>query len=62
MDRFRSNLVIEDTHLYVKDNWKEIGIGKVYFQVVKPCSRCVVATVDQETRKRGREPLKTLSG
>jgi len=36
--------------------------GKVYFQVIKPCSRGVVTTVDQETGKRGREPLKTLSG
>ncbi len=36
--------------------------GKVYFQFVKSCFRWVVKTVDQENGKRGREPLKTLSG
>lgn len=33
----------------------------VEFRFVKPCSRCVVTTVDQATGERKREPLRTLS-
>ena len=28
---------------------------------VKPSSRCVVTTIDQDTTEKGKEPLKTLS-
>ncbi len=29
--------------------------------VVKPCPRCVVTTIDKETLKKNKEPLKTLN-
>ena len=35
-------------------------IGGVLFHVVKPCARCVVTTIDQETGAQGKEPLRTL--
>ena len=34
---------------------------EVVFRIAKPCARCVVTTVDQETGERGSEPLRTLS-
>lgn len=62
MDRFRPNIVFSGGQPYVEDSWKKIRIGAVRFQVVKPCARCVLTTIDQETGFQGKEPLKTLAG
>jgi uncharacterized protein YcbX len=62
MDRFRPNIVFSGGQPYVEDSWKKIRIGAVRFQVVKPCARCVLTTIDQETGLQGKEPLKTLAG
>jgi uncharacterized protein YcbX len=62
MDRFRPNIVFSGGQSYVEDSWKKIRIGAVEFQVVKPCARCVLTTIDQETGLQGKEPLKTLAG
>ncbi|ERT04548.1 MOSC domain protein [Lyngbya aestuarii BL J] len=63
MIRFRPNIVIESDCPFVEDDWKLIKIGEVYFDVVKPCDRCIVTTTDQFTGKRDelKEPLKTLA-
>ena len=62
MKRFRPNLVVNNTDPYQEDNWEAIRIGDCELQIVKPCSRCVLTTVDPETGKfSGREPLKTLA-
>ncbi|MGA7161012.1 MAG: MOSC N-terminal beta barrel domain-containing protein [Bacteroidota bacterium] len=61
MNRFRPNIVVRDCGAYDEDHWKKIRIGKMIFYVVKPCSRCVTPTVDQETGVQGKEPLATLS-
>ncbi len=62
MSRFRPNLVISGAFPFAEDDWKKIKIGEYVFHVVKPCSRCIVTTIDQRTgRKMGEEPLKTLN-
>ena len=61
MERFRPNVTIDGAQPFAEDGWKEIRIGTVDFHVVKPCARCVVTTIDPDTRKSGKEPLKTLS-
>lgn len=62
MDRFRSNIVAETENPFEEDNWKTIKIGKLQFAVVKPCSRCIIPTINQQTGDRNelREPLRTL--
>ncbi|MBU0521281.1 MOSC domain-containing protein [Pseudomonas sp. B14-6] len=62
MLRFRPNLVIEGSEAFAEDNWKRIRIGDVEFRVVKPCSRCILTTIDPQTGERSsdREPLATL--
>lgn len=62
MNRFRPNLVIDTDQPFVEDQWRQIRIGSVKFASVKPCSRCVVITVDQTTGTRDsqQEPLRTL--
>jgi uncharacterized protein YcbX len=61
MERFRPNLVISGAQPYEEDNWDKIYAGSAVFKVVKPCGRCVVTTIDQDTAEKGSEPLKTLS-
>ena len=62
MDRFRANIVIESDLAFDEDNWRTITIGNLKFAVVKPCSRCIIATVDQNNGKLNelKEPLRTL--
>ncbi|KRT53951.1 MOSC domain-containing protein [endosymbiont of Ridgeia piscesae] len=62
MRRFRPNLVVDGCTPYAEDRWRRIQIGGVDFRVVKPCSRCVITTIDPQSAQRGEEPLKTLSG
>jgi MOSC domain-containing protein len=61
MSRFRPNLVVSGAKPYAEDEWREIEIGGIPMQVVKPCGRCVVTTTDQETGSQGKEPLRTLA-
>jgi hypothetical protein len=61
MSRFRGNIVVSAELPFAEDKWKRIEIGEVAFAVVKPCSRCVMTTVDPSTGIKGTEPLKTLS-
>lgn len=63
MNRFRPNIVIgpEETIPYAEDDAATMRIGHARFRTPKPCSRCVVTTVDQATGTAGKEPLKTLA-
>uniref|UniRef100_UPI004049362F MOSC domain-containing protein n=1 Tax=Algoriphagus sp. TaxID=1872435 RepID=UPI004049362F len=61
MDRFRPNLVFSGGEAYAEDQFIKLQIGEVGFQVVKPCARCVLITVNQQTAERGKEPLATLA-
>jgi uncharacterized protein YcbX len=62
MLRFRPNLVVSGAEPYAEDGWKRIRIGQLTFRVIKPCSRCVIPTLDPATGERApdREPLNTL--
>lgn len=62
MNRFRPNLVVSGADAFAEDGWKQIKIGNAVFHVVKPCGRCVMTTIEQESgEKQGTEPLKTLA-
>lgn len=62
MRRFRPNLVVAGAPAYAEDSWRRIAVGGIPMRVVKPCSRCVITTVDPQTgRFSGKEPLATLS-
>ena len=63
MAQFRPNIVVAGTKPFAEDGWKRIRIGDVEFEIVKPCARCVLTTVNPETAMRSEqnEPLKTLS-
>ncbi len=61
MNRFRPNLVVSGCSAYAEDEWQQIQIQNVPLDVVKPCTRCIITTIDQETTDRGKEPLATLA-
>lgn len=61
MDRFRPNFVVAGTAPFAEDEWEAFTIGEALFKAVKPCSRCVMTTVNQMTGEKGKEPLRTLA-
>lgn len=62
MNRFRPNVVIETAEPFIEDCWKLIQIGEVQFKMAKPCSRCIITTIDQANGDKNslKEPLNTL--
>jgi len=61
MNRFRPNLIVGGCRPFAEDGWKLVRIGPITFRVVKPCARCTITTVDQESAVRGKEPLRALA-
>ena len=62
MRRFRSNIVLETIEPFIEDNWSSIQIGNVRFKITKPCTRCIIANIDQQQGIKDplKEPLNTL--
>ena len=61
MNRFRPNIVFTGGTPYLEDEMKHFKINDLDFFGVKPCGRCVLTTINQETGIAGKEPLRTLS-
>lgn len=61
MNRFRPNVVFQEGAPFEEDTWKKFKIGGSCFHGVKPCSRCILTTVDPECGQTGKEPLQTLA-
>jgi len=60
--RFRPNFVFIGAEAYEEEKWREFTIGSLPFYGVKPCSRCIMTTVNPELGTfYGKEPLYTLS-
>jgi hypothetical protein len=62
MNRFRPNIVFSGGEAFEEDTMAHFRIGGIDFYSVKPCARCVMTTIDQETAIGAKEPLKTLAG
>lgn len=63
MNRFRPNVVIAGCDPYAEDSWHHVQIHGIRFDVVKPCARCAITTVDQSLGviPDVHEPLATLA-
>lgn len=63
MDRFRPNIVIKGGEPFAEDTWETIQIGDVVIDLVKPCARCVMTTLDPNTGEAPQvgEPSATLA-
>ena len=61
MRRFRPNIVVTGCDAFAEDGWEQFTIADIPMRGVKPCSRCILTTVNPETGGReGAEPLQTL--
>lgn len=61
MNRFRPNLVFTGGDPHIEDSFRDFSIGEIHFSAVKPCARCVLIAVNQESAVKSAEPLKTLA-
>jgi uncharacterized protein YcbX len=60
MERFRPNIVLEGLEPFEEDRIGEIRFGRVTLRLVKPCTRCVITSMDQRTAQPSTNPLPVL--
>jgi uncharacterized protein YcbX len=60
MERFRPNIVLQGLEPFAEDRISELRIGAVTLRLVKPCTRCVITSTDQQTGERTTNPLPIL--
>ncbi len=59
--RFRPNVVVAgDMPAHAEDGWKRLRVGEIELAVVKPCSRCVIPSIDPETAVKNSQILTVL--
>lgn len=61
MNRFRPNFVFTGGRAFEEEEWETFSIHQQPFQGVKPCARCAIPTINQETAEQQPEPIKTLA-
>jgi uncharacterized protein YcbX len=52
MNRFRPNIVIAGSVAWAEDQWQRIAIGNIELSLVKPCSRCIMPSINPETAEK----------
>lgn len=59
--RFRPNVVVAgEMPPHAEDGWKRLRVGEVELALVKPCSRCVIPSIDPDTADRNSQILTIL--
>jgi uncharacterized protein YcbX len=60
--QFRMNFVVKGATAFEEDKWDWVKIGNVIMRNIRPCTRCILTTVNPETGTKNSkvEPLKTL--
>jgi uncharacterized protein len=61
IDRFRPNIVIDGCPAHAEDSWYKIAINGIEIQLAKPCSRCVIPSIDQQSSEKHPTILKALA-
>ncbi len=59
--RFRPNIVLSGCPAHREDDWASISIGDLVIDLVKPCSRCVIPSIDQSSGEKHPELLRELA-
>lgn len=60
MNRFRPNVVIDGLSPWAEDRLLGLRIGEIVLRMTKPCTRCVITSLDQDSGDSGVDPLPTL--
>jgi uncharacterized protein YcbX len=61
IERFRPNIVLDGCAAHAEDDWARIRINEVTIDLPKPCSRCVIPSIDQNSAEKHPTLLKTLA-
>lgn len=61
IDRFRPNILLEGVEPFEEDYARDLRVGDALLELVKPCVRCTVPSVDPTTGEQGDEPGDTLA-
>ncbi len=62
IERFRPNIVIAGGAAHQEDEWRSIRVGDIDIDLVKPCSRCVIPSIDPDDAKQHATLNRTLAG
>lgn len=60
VERFRPNIVLSGCEAFAEDEWKKIAINGIEFDIVKPCARCVIPTLDLETSEKQADVMQMM--
>lgn len=58
--RFRANIIVSGCEAFAEDEWKKIQINDIEFDIVKPCSRCVIPTLDLKTATKQPDVMQVM--
>ena len=61
IERFRPNIVLDGCAAHAEDDWASIRINEITIDLPKPCSRCVIPSIDPNSAKKHPTLLKTLA-
>jgi uncharacterized protein YcbX len=62
MRRFRPNIVLSGAEAFAEESWQQLKIGKLTFDLLDTCTRCILTTRDPDTgeARRDMQPLRGL--
>jgi len=60
MERFRPNIVVSGFPAWAEDSIDTLTIGPVTLRLVKPCIRCTIPSIDQQTGEPSTDPAPAL--
>ena len=60
MERFRPNIVLEGLPAWAEDRIDALTVDGVTLRLVKPCTRCTIPAVDQQTGQPATDPAPVL--
>lgn len=60
IERFRPNVVVSGVEAFSEMQWQSLEVKGHKFDAVKPCSRCVIPTINPQTAQRQPEVFKAL--
>lgn len=60
MERFRPNLVLRGLPAWAEDHIETLRLGAVTLRLVKPCVRCTIPSIDQQSGEPSTDPTPAL--
>ncbi|MEM8497433.1 MAG: MOSC N-terminal beta barrel domain-containing protein [Pseudomonadota bacterium] len=61
MNRFRPNIVVQGCDAFAEDSWSKLTSENSVLNVVEPCSRCVMPSINQATAEKNSAILRVLA-